>query len=406
MDMASSSTCTSCDQSKNLGIYEGIRLTLVCTSCASSALTDEGDPIVCFSKVRDLFPTIPPKRVKELMSTPRRNPHYRNAAPMRMYSVAELMALQHTVDRECEVKALELNKKRQVRLERLTRVHGISPAAPLHRALFSHIFGDYLWAANPKQKLKQVKYRFRAHDISVRLCPLDPVAAMNYCENRGITAFVYDQLRLDFEYSLFVSSRVFRLEGLAISRYLCPSQLAKLKDGPLSEIPASVERLKKNAPRMLRMALQGQGSWSNAEVDRMMKFPAMRTRVRRCYEYAHDPESVAAKMAEFWKTKDDRTHRRQILEEAMHAKGLRIRDDSVYCHDYICGRTDADLEELVGIQYITRELFDTGGPRFWSEYHRACELAYRQALLENGNTMDQSIKVALRKCASARRKFY
>ncbi|CAM9194187.1 unnamed protein product [Ectocarpus sp. 8 AP-2014] len=391
--------CSSCEPG-NLGIFEGIRLTLVCTSCASTALSDEGDPIVCFSKARDLFPTIPPKRVKDLNSTPRRNPHYRNAAPMRMYSVAELRVLQGAVDQEMKVKAAQVKQKRQVRLERLTRVHGISPAAPLHRALFSHIFGDYLWAAHPKQKLKQVKYRFSAHDISVRLCPPDPVAAMNYCENRGITAFVYDQLRRDFEYSLFVSARAFRLEGVAISRFLCPSELAELKNGPLSQIPASVERLKKNAPRMLRMALQG----SNAEVERMMKYPAMRTRVRRCIEYAHDPETVAAKMAEFWRTKDDRTHRRRMLQDAMDLRGLDIRPDSVYCHDYICGLIDVDLEELVGIQYITRELFDTGGPRFWSEYHHACESAYRQALLENGNTMDQSIKMALRGCTSRRRR--
>lgn len=398
------SSCTSCDQTNNLGIFEGIQLTLVCTACAAAALSDDGDPIVCFAKARELY-SIPPKRVKELMSTPRRNPHYRNAAPMRMYSVAELRVLQAAVDQENKNKAIEVEKKRQVRLERLTSTHKISPAAPLHRALFSHIFGDYLWAANPKQKLKQVKYRFRAHDISVRLCPKDPVAAMNYCENCGITTFAYDQLRRDFEYSLFVSSRVFRLEGLSISRYLCPSELANLKDGPLSEIPASVERLKKNAPRMLRMALQGLPSCSSAEVDRMMKFPAMRTRVRRCVEYAHDPETVAAKMAEFWRTKDDRTLRRRSLQDAMHAKGLCIRDDSVYCHDYICGLIDVDLEELVGIQYITRELFDTGGPRLWSDKHHACESAYRQALLENGNTMDQSIKVALRQCAFSRRKF-
>ncbi|CAM9129932.1 unnamed protein product, partial [Ectocarpus sp. 8 AP-2014] len=350
------SSCTSCNQTHNLGIFEGIRLTLVCTSCASTALSDEGDPIVCFSSARTLFPTIPPKRVKDLMSTPRRNPHYRNAAPMRMYSVAELRGLQGAVDQELRSKALSFQKKRQVRLERLTRVHGISPAAPLHRALFSHIFGDYLWAAHPKRKLKQVKYRFSAHDISVRLCPLDPVAAMNYCENCGITAFVHDQLRRDFEYSLFVSTRAFRLEGLAISRFLCPSQLAELKNGPLSQIQASVERLKKNAPRMLRMALQGQGSCSNTEVERMMKFPAMRTRVRRCIEYAHDPETVAAKMVEFWRTKDDRTHRRRMLQDAMDLRGLDIRPDSVYCHDYICGLIDVDLEELVGIQYITREL--------------------------------------------------
>lgn len=402
-----SSSCTSCDQSKNLGIFEGIRLTLVCSSCASIALSDEGDPIVCFSSARALFPTIPPKRVKDLGSTPRRNPHYRNAAPMHMYSVGELRVLQNTVDQEMKVKATQVEIKRQTRLGRMVSVYNISPAAPLHCALFSHIFGDYLSAANPKKKLGELKYRFSAHDTAVRLCALDPVAAMYFLERRRVTTPRFSQnLLREFEHSIFVAARAFRLEGLAISRYLSPAQLDELRGGPLSQIPDSVDRLKKNAPKMLRMSLLNLG-FGGAVVQKMMKFPAMRTRVRRCVEYAHDTETVSAKMAEFWKTKDDRTHRRQILQDAMHAKDLSIRDDSVYCHDYICGLIDVDLAEIVGVQYITRELFDMGGSRFWSEYHDTCENIYRHALLENGNTMDQSIKIALRKCASRkRRRFY
>ena len=92
--------------------------------------------------------------------------------------------------------------------------------------------------------------------------------------------------------------------------------------------------------------------------------------------------------------------------EAMEKKGLEIRDDSVYCHDFIYGLVDVDLDEIVGIQYITRELFDTGGSRLWSEYHHACESAFRQALLENGNDMNQSIAIAIRKYASRKRWFY
>lgn len=382
-------------------------MTLVCTACATAGVTDEGEPIVCFSSARSLFPTIPPKRVKELGSTPRRNPHYRNAAPMRMYSVAELQVLARAVEKELGVKAAQAKKKKEARLERMVRVHNISPAAPLHRSLFSHIFGDYLWtlSPNPKQTLKQVKYRFNAHDTAVRLCPLDPIAAMHFLERREVTnpRFSQDLLR-EFEYSLFVSTRAFRLEGLAISRYLCPAQLDQLKGGPLSEIPDSVGRLRKNAPKMLRMSLRSLG-FNHAEIERMMKFPATRTRVQRCFQYAHDPERVASKMAEFWRTKNDRTHRRRVLQDAMDSKWLDIRSDSVYCHDYICGLIDVDLEEIVGIQYVTRELFELGGPRFWSECHHACEETFRHALLENGNTMDQSIKIALRKCASRKRRW-
>lgn len=60
-------------------------------------------------------------------------------------------------------------------------------------------------------------------------------------------------------------------------------------------------------------------------------------------------------------TKNDRKHRHQVLHGAMDKKGLEIRDDSVYCHDYIHGVVDVDLDEIVGIQYITGELFDSGG---------------------------------------------
>lgn len=397
-------SCETCSN-KSLGIFKGIALSLVCTSCASAAVSDEGHPIVCFSSARTLFPTIPPKRVKALGSTPRRNPHYKNASPMRMYSLAELQVVERAVERELVAKAELVESKRQTRLARMVRVHNISPAAQIHRALFEHIFGDYMRATNPKRTLKQLKYRFWAHDISLDLCAADPVCAMNFLENRGIADFVSEDLRKDFEYSLFLTARVFRLEGLSIARYICPTQLAQLQDGPLSEIPVSVDRLKKNAPRMLRMSLRGLG-FAKDEIDRMMNWSAMKTRVRRCFKYAHDPETVAKSMVEFWMTKNDRKHRRQILQSAMSKKGLYIRDDSVYCHDYIHGLIDVDLTEIVGIQYITRELFDSGGSRCWSEYHNSCESAFRQALLENGNTMDQSIKIALRTCASRRRWFY
>lgn len=151
------------------------------------------------------------------------------------------------------------------------------------------------------------------------------------------------------------------------------------------------------------MSLRGLG-FDSTEIERMIGCSP--TRVRRCFKYAHDPETVATKISEFWTTREDRKHRRQILEAAMNKKGLEIRDDSVFCHDFICGLVDVDLDEIVGIQYITRELFDTGGSRFWSEYHHDCESTFRQALLENGNTVDKSIKIALRRCSSRRRWLY
>ena len=119
--------------------------------------------------------------------------------------------------------------------------------------------------------------------------------------------------------------------------------------------------------------------FDSSEIERMMG--CSDTRVRRCFKYAHDPEAVAKNISEFWLTREDRTHRRLILQQAMKEKGLEIRDDSVYCHDYIYGLVDVDLDEIVGIPYITRELFETGGSPFWSEYHHTCESAFRQALL-------------------------
>ncbi|CAB1099098.1 unnamed protein product [Ectocarpus sp. CCAP 1310/34] len=135
-------------------------------------------------------------------------------------------------------------------------VHKISPASQIHYVLFEHIFGDYLWATSPKKTLKQLKYRFFAHDISLDLCAADPVCAMHCLENRSID------------------------------------------DGPLSDIPENVNRLKQNAPRMLRMSLQSLG-FAKAENYRMMNYSPMKTRLRRCFKYAHDPETVAKNMSEF-----------------------------------------------------------------------------------------------------------
>lgn len=399
--------CATCEKTSGLGIYEGITLTLVCAWCASSSTWDDGKSLVCLSKAKELFPLITPKRLKTLGSTARRNPCYKNATPMHMYSLAELIVLGRRVEHGLRLSTALLKKKRQERLERMVRLHGVTPAsAQMHQSLFGHIFGDYIWADRPTKKLHELKYRFSAQQVSVQMCPADPVCAMNHIENRQITRPQwerdFDQTVADFERSLFLTARVFRLEGLSIARYICPAQLSQLKNGSLNSISASVERLKKNAPRMLRMALRSL-KFDKCEVERMMSCPAMKTRIRRCMEYAHDPETVSRKMAAFWLTRTDRKHRRQILQSAMGKKGLQIRADSVYCHDFVYGGIDVDLDEIVGIQYITRELFDLGGPRFWSANHDTCESAFRQALLENGNDIDNSINIGLGKCTRRRR---
>ncbi|CAN0214438.1 unnamed protein product [Pylaiella littoralis] len=392
--------CGVCNRSA-LGVYEGIRLTLVCPACCSQGVDEEGETLLCYSRARASFPGIPPKRMKQLGFTPRRNSHYRNAAPMRLYAVAELEILAEKVDAGIAIRAEALVDQRRARLERMVRSNDISPASPIHHALFEHIFGDYLWHKKPTRKLKELKFRFGAQAISVQLCPADPVCAMNFLENRNIVVYDDDQrLRAEFEYSIFLSSRVFRLEGLLIARYICPAQLNAMKDGPLAEIPRCIDRLRKNVPRMLRMYLQGLGC-GKADVDEMLKSDAVKTRVRRCVEYAHDPEAVAEKMVDFWRTRNDQVHRRHVLRQAMAKKGLHIRLDSVYCHDFINGQIDVDLDEIVGIQYITRELFEEGGPRLWRRAHHACESAFRKSLYERGNGVETSIVVALR-CKNGR----
>eukprot|EP00904_Undaria_pinnatifida_P009372 jgi/Undpi1/5565/HiC_scaffold_2.g00842.m1 len=145
------------------------------------------------------------------------------------------------------------------------------------------------------------------------------------------------------------------------------------------------------------MSLRGL-SFDGDEIERTIGCSPIR--VRRCFKYANDPETVAKTISEFWMTREDRRHRRQILESAMDKKELDVRDDSVFCHDFIYGLVAVDLDEIVGIQYITGELFDSGGLRFWRGYHHECESAFRQALLENGHTVDQSTKIALKSCTS------
>lgn len=392
--------CDTCNKEGiGLGVYAGINLTLVCAACASTVVSDDDESLLCFSKARDMFPEIPPKRLKELGSTPRRNPHYRNAAPMRLLSLAEIRVLWRKVAQEQIDRASVQENKRQDRLARMVRVHKISPVSPIHRSLFEHIFGDYLRANNPKKTLRELKYRFSAHDVSVRLCPRDPVCAMNFLENRGITDFSFSmEIRERFDYSLFLSARVFRLEALSIARFICPAQLTRLRGGPLAQIPAAVARLKKNAPHMLRVSLRCL-DFDSTQINLMMSCRAMKTRIRRCIDFAHDPDTVARKMKEFWVSKNDAGYRRQILQTAMRNKGLEIRRDSAYCHDFIHGDIDVDLEEIVGIQFITRELFDDGGPRHWSENHAACESSFRTALVENGLDMEKAISISL-KCAS------
>ncbi|CAM9882477.1 unnamed protein product [Pylaiella littoralis] len=300
-------------------MYEGIRLTLACPPCCLERSSEEGSSIVCFLKNRALFPRTPPKRMKRLGSTPRRNPHYRSAAPMRLYAMAELEIIAGSADHDQSVRAQTLVDRRQARLERMVRVHKICPVSPIHRALFEHIFGDYLGHKKPRRKLNELKFRFRAQAITIQLCPADPVCAMNFLENRKIVDYSDAQLLADFEYSLFLSSRVFRLEGLSISRYICPAQVIGMKNGPLAEIPRCLDRLRKNAPRMPRMCLQSLG-FDKVGVDETMNNVAMKTRIKRCIKHAHDPETVATKMVDFWRTRNDQVHRHHVLKKAMNGR--------------------------------------------------------------------------------------
>ena len=84
---------------------------------------------------------------------------------MRMYSLAELHIVRGDVEQDLAAKAENLEKKRQTRLERMVRVHNISPASHAHRALFEHIFGDYMSAPHPKKRLKEKRYRLLARCV-------------------------------------------------------------------------------------------------------------------------------------------------------------------------------------------------------------------------------------------------
>lgn len=217
----------------------------------------------------------------------------------------------------------------------MVSTHKISPASFIHTNLFHHIFGDYMAVSTkprPEKKMKDLKYRFKAHNASVRICPLDPVCAMNFLENRNAVDVVnvdVRQLKQDFQYSLYLSDRVFRLEGVSIARFISPTQLRDMKHGPLAEIPASIDRLRKTALRMLRTALRCLGVEKEV-IDKMMVNAAMKNRVRRYVDFIHDPTEVAKKMVSFWSTKNDSEHRRQTLKKAMEDRVLQIRRNAVF----------------------------------------------------------------------------
>ena len=88
-------------------------------------------------------------------------------------------------------------------------------------------------------------------------------------------------------------------------------------------------------------------------------------------------ENVLRMLATLHRTRLDKHKRRHELTAALKQQGMSLKVDSSFCTDYIEGRVDVDIQEVVSVMFIAMCLFEEGGCRAFSEYSGEMTLLIR-----------------------------
>eukprot|EP00210_Caulerpa_lentillifera_P009593 g9150.t1 len=306
---------------------------------------------------------------------------------MKLYLIAEVKYLGEIATQQ---KEQEVNLKRQrdetsrvmkrKRLEERYKVK-VSDIRPILRPF---VLGDYLQSVRSKTLLRQVKRRYSEKDRATELmdtCKAHPLAALAFCEeNPDGSVDKYMKLRENMR-------TAFTAEGSRIMSMLRPIDRQKLKASTvLNDVLDQYQN--RDAKGILFKKLEEKVG--SAIARDIMRHSACEQRINR----GGDETEVANKLIEFWESKDNKALRQANLEDALQAQGLHLREDSRFCKEYINGRIDVDLDEIVGIMMITSHLFDISYVA-WSTYSDDCERKFRQCLIDEQLALDQAVSRAL-----------
>eukprot|EP00210_Caulerpa_lentillifera_P006972 g6667.t1 len=306
----------------------------------------------------------------------------------RFYLIAEvkhlgrISALLRKREEKCKQRKERL--ARNWRRRKLEQLHGLK-VSKIRPILRPFILGDTLLTSRPKTSIDDVKQRYSSLNRITELmdvCKAHPQSALDYCmDNPHGSVQEYVEFRE-------IMRTVFFMEGNRILLMLSPVNRTRLECTVLADVLAQFRE--RNLQFLVLQKLQFCVDIDTAK--QIWNLPACQKRIER----GGDESKLATELIAFWKTKDDPKQRREDLQSALEAHGLTLRTDSVFCREYINGKIDADLDEIVGIMMITSRLFEISHVA-WSQYRHRCEAKFRDCLLGEELTLEQSITRALKK---------
>jgi hypothetical protein len=182
--------------------------------------------------------------------------------------------------------------------------------------------------------------------------------------------------------------RVLLAEAVSIRSFLHAGDLKKISTSAaaryfIADAASGETRKQALAAELHRLLPEDSVQW-------LLQSPACAQRLRYMQDYALDPSTTAKKMVFFFSDRENADERRERLHESLQKKGLQLRGDSNLCNQYITGKLDADLEEIVGIMRITGWLFEIHGHVAWSNYAKPLEATFRLAMYQEGLSADDA----------------
>lgn len=384
--------CELCKAQSEPTRFDGVLLTIVCSRCAGNHPNNEGKSLVCASRAVTEFGTTK-SDLDHLHSKSVRNPHYRSAAPMKMFSRAEVKVKADQREHLMRLKLSKLEESKRLRIDRLRLCHKIT-SENVSESLKETVFGDYLEKFRPKTTLERVKKMHSLVDLAESICQSDPAAALRFCENRDIDPHKTSpqEVANTFYYNADLLSRVVENEFVNISRFLSKSDITGVSTlGTLGRIPKLLLDYESKSMDRLEHALRSRGI---DDPKKILALKCLRDRVSTYKRYGSDADETADKIKHFLEGKLDSKSRKNQLSLAMSEMDMEIRSDSVYCRQYIDGHIDVDLDEIVGIQALTRHLFDNGGYQAYSDLSDDINDEFRKLFFYEGKKMRESVELA------------
>ena len=385
--------CEQCKVSSVKGAVDGVPMSVLCSECTSIS-DDEESPLCTQTTAKSLG--LKPADMTVLQYKSVRNPHYRGAAPMKLFLRAEcqFLAAQRaaaSADKQA-LKTAEQTEKRDSRKRRLPFDSDKIPSSVRTAWL-----GDYL-SLQPKTTRRHV---LAVHKVAkLALCAAASVRAtapplrlaerlLNFAQQRDIKT--PDGLGQAFLRTQDLFEQVIHLHYGRMVSFLCSEdRQVLLTSAP--QFRAEHLELQYSSQSRLMSALRRQLSESEAQT--LIALPAVRRRIGRYKTHQMDAEDVAAALVHFHHRGD--SDRELELQQEMQHWGVAIRGDSSFCEQYISGGIDVDASEVAATMWLTSHLFDAGGHRLWSKYsgdveNRLCELVFR-----HGRSWHEAAHLALR----------